>query len=184
MIKTKFEVPEYDLSELTRLNRLLKSKKYILEHALAPSNRNSETGRKIQSEIDELEYKINTENSFIEHHITEFEKKYPGYSLRIVDGDFIVINILFDETLSLIKLYRTNNYNELFCSKTEFLKHLNNNLNKILTDYQIFNNLSKDICDELIEINSKVKDELEIKANFNISPFKSFEKDLKEILNT
>ena len=77
MIKTKFEVPEYDLSELTRLNRLLKSKKYILEHALAPSNRNSETGRKIQSEIDELEYKINTENSFIEHHITEFEKKYP-----------------------------------------------------------------------------------------------------------
>lgn len=180
MDETKFEVPEYDLSDLNRLNRLLESKQYILEHALAPSNRNSETGRKIQSDINDLKSKINSENTIIRYHISEFEKKYPGYSLRIVDGDFIVINILFDKTLSLIKLYHANNYNESFYSKTEFLKQLDSNLTKILTDSEIIKNLSKDTYDELIEISSSVTNELEIRVNYSDSPFKLFEKELKK----
>lgn len=177
----KFEIPEYDLSKVYSLKRMVESKQNILDTALAPSNRNGEVGRRIQSEIDEMKSQIADENKNIKQCISEFEKKYPGYSLEIYNNEeFVVFNKLLMDTAEMIKNYYRSKKIKMHPLTSE-LKQLKDNLTKILSDSVIVKNISESTYNELSEINDEVREELEIRANHSDSPFKWFEKSMKDV---
>ena len=55
------------------------------------------------------------------------------------------------------------------------------NLAKILSDSKIVKNISESTYNELSEINDEIREELEIRENYSDSPFKLFEKSMKDV---
>ena len=64
---------------------------------------------------------------------------------------------------------------------TSELKRLKENLAKILSDSKIVKNISESTYNELSEINDEIREELEIRENYSDSPFKWFEKSMKDV---
>lgn len=174
----KFEIPDYDFKTYGKLliDQEIKNREISdQEDIYGTANDNT------YSELNAISYKIGEEKQKLFDLIDEFEKKYPGYSLEIYNNEeFIVFNRLLMDTSELIKGYYRDKKIGMQ-SFTSSLKELEENLIKILSDPEIVKNLSDRTYEELSEINDEVREELEIRANHSDSPFKFFEKKMKEI---